>query len=56
MKSYPVKFESFNGQLSKWEPCKGPYKPLKFFLPNPYKLSILRDILRAIILPVSSSK
>ena len=33
MKSYPTKFKSFCGKLSKWEPCKSckiPYKPIPY--------------------------
>ena len=62
MKSYPVKFESFQwkivqmGALQKLQKFRT--NPLKFVacLPNPYNLSILGDIWRAIILPFSSSE
>ena len=49
----------FSGKLLfKWEPRKIPYKSLHFMacLPSPYKLSILDDIWKTTILPLSSSK
>jgi len=61
MKSYPVKFESFQRQIFQMgalQKLQNSIQTLKNFaacLPSPYKLSILGDIWRAIILPFSSS-
>ena len=60
-KATQLSLRVFSGKLSKWELAKvakfhtNPYNFLAC-LPNPYKLSILGDIWRAIILPFSSSK
>ena len=61
MKSYPVKFESFQRkivQMGALQKLQNSVQTLKILWPglttNPYKLSILGDIWRAIISPFSS--
>ena len=62
MKSYPIKLESYQQkivQIGALQKLQNSIQTLYNFLaclPNPYKLSILGDISRAIILPFSSSK
>ena len=60
MKSYPVKFESFQQKIVQMGALQKKFhtNPYNFWvcLPNPYKLSILGEIWRAIALPFSSSK
>ena len=64
MKSYPTKFKSFLlkiVQMGTLQKLQNSIQTLIIFwpfyrLPNPYKLSILGDICRAIILPFFSSK
>ena len=62
MKSYPAKLKSFQqkivqmGALEKLQNSIQTLINVVACLPNPYKLSSLGDILRASILPVSSSK